>query len=132
MHTRGAFLVIVVAATFFTGCAAQQQFFSPPPAKEISGHYTQGENSGWFEPCEPGVENSMWWVTFTGSSAAQFDQARAANQLVSGERYFVRFKAAVTKDGEVGPQGPGVPALLVSEILEIRPATDGDCPPPAR
>ena len=35
--------------------------------------------------------------------------------------------AAVTTAGEIGPRGPGAPALLVRELIELRPAADDDC-----
>ena len=66
------------------------------------------------------------WVTFTGQSVSQVQRARAAGQFILGQRYFVRWRAVVTTSGEVGPRGPGWPALLVRELLEFRPAPTSD------
>lgn len=134
MRSRHVVALLIAVALVAARCAAKQLLPPEPPPQEIAGYYTQGEQSSWFEPCTPPAEDSsggsMWWVTFRGESAAQFDEARATGTLVSGERYFVRFMAATTTSGQVGPQGAGVPALVVKQILEIRRAGAGDCPPP--
>jgi hypothetical protein len=96
------------------------------PVSEHAGHYTFGASSSWFWACGAAAADSSW-VTFTDRAVAQRDSIQRTGALSTGERYFVRWRAAVTSGGEVGPRGPGVPALLVREILVLRPAAAGDC-----
>jgi hypothetical protein len=63
-------------------------------------------------------------VTFTDRAVAQHDSLRRTGELPEGERRWVRWLAAVTEGGEIGPRGAGVPALLVREILAVR---TGEC-----
>lgn len=118
---------LLVAGLTLGGCATQKNSLSDLPVKELAGHYTSGQGESWFRPCGAAPTDRPWWVTFTEGSVAQADQARTAGQLVAGKSYFVRWRAAVTTGGEVGPQGPGVPALLVRDLLELRAPSDDDC-----
>ena len=114
-------------ALILGGCATHKESFSDLPVRELAGHYTPGSGESWFRVCGAAEGDPPWWVTFTEHSVAQADQARASGHLLPGQSYFVRWRAAVTTKGEVGPQGPGTPALLVREVLELRPAGDDDC-----
>ena len=69
------------------------------------------------------------WVTFTDAAASWAREARTSGDLADGKWYVVRWRAATTTGGEVGPGGPGVPALLVREVYEARPDENGDCVP---
>lgn len=117
----------LAAGLILGGCATHKQSFSDLPVRELAGHYVGGPGESWFRVCGAAESDRPWWVTFTERSVAQVDQAREAGQLFPGQSCFVRFRAAVTTAGEVGPQGPGTPALLVREVLELRPAADDDC-----
>ena len=129
MHTRRSVLIGVWLAAGLTlgGCATQKGSLADLPATEFAGHYTSGSGESWFRPCGAAPTDRAWWVTFTGDSVAQADKARAAGQLAPGKSSFVRFRAAVTTGGEVGPQGPGVAALLVRDVLELRAPSENDC-----
>jgi hypothetical protein len=118
---------LAALALVLGGCAAREPSLAELPARELVGHFTTDEGESWFRACGTAPDEPSWWVTFTGSSVDQIDRERASGQIAPGGRYFVRWRAAVTKGGEVGPQGPGVPALLVRDLLELRPAGDGDC-----
>ncbi len=93
----------------------------------MTGHYTAGPEGSWFVPCGAAAEAPPQWVTLTGVSVTQVERARAEGRADAGQRLFVRWRAAVTTGGEVGPRGPGQPALLVREVLELSPAADDDC-----
>lgn len=103
------------------------------PVEEFRGHFTSAPGASWFTPCG-GAPDDRWWVTLTGKAVGQVEAARTAGTLPAGPgaAAFVRWRAAQTTGGEVGPRGPGHPALLVREILEIRAATDVDCAPAPR
>lgn len=117
----------VAGALVLAGCATDSSSLSALPAQEYDGHLVSSAAGDWFRPCGSAPDSAPAWVTFTGASVEQINQARAAGRVVDGPSYFVRWRAAVTTRGEVGPQGAGKPAYLVRELLEIRPATDRDC-----
>src|SRR5262245_40017978 len=91
----------------FGGCATQSESLSDLPTQEFTGYYTSAPGQSWFRASDAAPESAPMWVTFTGHAVAQVERARAAGQFLSGHRYFVRWTAAVTTSGEVGPQGPG-------------------------
>jgi hypothetical protein len=111
----------------FAGCAARQVPTNDLPEREVLGHYTADAGGSWFRPCGAAEADPAWWVTFTGVSVEQAERERAAGRFSPGKRTFVRLRTAVATDGRVGPQGPGVPALLVRDILEVAEASAGDC-----
>jgi hypothetical protein len=115
------------AVAVMVGCATQKASLADLPVQEYAGHFTSGPGKSWFRPCGAAPGDRPWWVTFTERSVAQADEARAAGRLAPGNSYYVRWRAALTTGGEVGPQGPGVPALLVRELLDLRPAGADDC-----
>jgi hypothetical protein len=129
MQKRRNLVVVLWAAVglFLGGCATNKMPLSDLPAQELAGHYVSGTGESWFTPCGAAPADGSWWVTLTGQAVERIEQARAAGQLVPGQRYFVRWRAAVTTDGQIGPRGPGLPALLVREVLELRAASDNDC-----
>ena len=116
--------VVLAAAVAATACAARRPSLDQLPSRELTGHFTGGTAGSWFRPCGAAPADSGWWVTFTGRAVAQRDSLRRTGQLPDGERRFVRWLAAVTEGGEIGPRGPGVPALLVREIVTVRA---GEC-----
>ena len=116
-------LLLVLAA-----CATSLASLDQLPVSEYVGHYTGGlPGESWFRRCGSPPSDSAWWVTWTDRSVAQADSARRAGMLVTARASFVRIRAAMTTGGEIGPGGPGRPALLVRELLEARPAREGDC-----
>ena len=109
------------------GCVRQPSL-NELPVNEFTGHNTPAASASWFVACGAAAADSSW-VTFTDRAVTQRDSIANAGLLRHGQRHFVRWRAAVTVGGEVGPRGPGVPALLVREILVVRPAAVGDCGP---
>jgi len=124
------FILSTAAGLLLAGCALRSASLSDLPEQDLAGHYTSEQGASWFRPCGVADADSRWWVTFTGRSVAQVEQARSTGLLQPGQQYYVRWKAAITTGGEIGPQGPGLPALLVRELLEVRPAADRDCAEP--
>jgi hypothetical protein len=97
------------------------------PAVPYRGHYTLASGSSWFRPCELAAADSAWWVLATGTAASQIATARREGRLPSGQRVYVEWRGAVTRTGEIGPRGPGAPALVVRSIEMLRAPTTNDC-----
>ncbi len=123
----GIRVVAVGLSLVLAGCAARPVPTNDLPEREVRGHFTAEAGGSWFRPCGAAEADPDWWVTFTGASVQQAERERAMGLLLPGTSTLVRFRTAVATDGRVGPQGPGVPALLVREILEAAPASEGDC-----
>lgn len=122
-------LVVLAALLGTTACTSRHLDLGQLPTRDVTGHYTGSRGQSWFRPCGLAPSDSAWWVTFTDRAVIQRDSLRRAGALPDGERRFVRWLAAVTESGRVGPRGPGAPALLVREIIDVRPPTAGDCEP---
>jgi hypothetical protein len=131
MRHRSHALVHVAAGVALAGCAARSSTLDALNAttpQEYRGHYTTAPGSSWFQRCGAPTSEPAWWVTVTGVAVAQVDSARRAGLLVDGQRTFVHWRAVLTRGGEVGPSGST--ALLVREVLAVRPAAAGDCAAP--
>lgn len=120
---RYGLVLFLAAAT--AACATGGTDLGSLPVQEFAGHLVYGEEASWFMPCTGAAPGEQWWVTYTDRSVAQIRTAAAEGNAVPGERVFVRWRAART-DGRV--VGPGGPALLVRDILELRPPAAADCP----
>lgn len=120
-------IVWATAILALMACASQSALerLNTAPAQEYRGHYTRGPNGSWFTPCDASAADTSWWVTVTGIAVAQLDSARSKSLFVEGRPSFVHWHAVLTRGGEVGP--PGSTALLVRDILVVRPAAPGDC-----
>lgn len=124
-------LPLALALIAGAGCAAHRggaslDALNARTPLDFRGHYEIGAGS-WFRPCGAAAADSAWWVTVTGAAVAQLDSARTAGQLRVGEASYVEWSAVLTRGGEVGPRGPGAPALLVREVRSIRLAGADDC-----
>lgn len=123
-------LALTFAAAAGGACAAgasSLERLATQPAEEFSGHYTGGAGGSWFRRCGAAPADSAWWVTITGAAVEQVTEARRDGRLLDGRPVFVRWRAVLTLGGEVGPRGPGAPALLVREVLELRAPGGDDC-----
>lgn len=129
MRCRRGFVTAacLCAALAATGCGARRAPLSELPVREFAGHYVGGPGASWFRPCGAPRADRSWWVTLTERAVGQADQARSEGKLLPGKSYFVRWRAALMTDGSTGPQGPGVPALLVRDLIELREAAEHDC-----
>jgi hypothetical protein len=108
-----------------SGCAARQLDAGQLPSEEFAGYLVDSGDGNWFEPCGDEA-GPRWWVTFVDEAVRQVELARDAGRFAAGERHFVRVVAARTDERHVGPGGP---ALLVRNILELRPPRPDDCRP---
>jgi hypothetical protein len=126
-RSRAVQFASFLVAVGLCACAGRDPSLDDQPSREFAGHYSAAEGGSWFRPCDISPTEAAGWVTFTGRSVEQMQAERAAGHFTDGPSYFVRWRASVTYDGEVGPRGPGKPALLVRELLELRPASDDDC-----
>jgi hypothetical protein len=113
---------LAAALFLLTGCAARAPDPAELPAQEFAGHLTIAEGEYWFEPCSRRGER--WWVTLTDRSIDQVRSALADGRIADGGRAFVRWMAALTDERLIGPGGP---ALLTREVLELRRPGDADC-----
>lgn len=120
------FAVLLIATITAFACVRRPSL-DDLPSTEHAGHLTPGPAGSWFVACGAAAADSAW-VTFTDGAVAQRDSLMRTGQLHTGMRHFVRWRAAVTLGGEIGPRGAGFPAYLVREILAVRPAAAGDCP----
>jgi hypothetical protein len=125
-----ALTLSIVAAGGCASAPSSLERLATQPAEEFRGHYTFGSGGSWFVRCGAAPADSAWWVTITGAAVAQVDEARRGGRLVDGRAAYARWRAVVTLGGEVGPRGPGVPALLVREVLELRAPRADDCVAP--
>lgn len=107
-----------------SGCAARQPSMTELPSQQFSGHATRSGSGYWFQRCNAPAD-SLWWVTFVGVAVSQLELSREGDAWTPGQRTFVRWDAALTDERHVGPGGP---ALLVRNIVDIRPASAADCP----
>ena len=115
---------LVALVPLLAACASHQPNLGQTPPGELTGHVTTIGQGYWFRPCTAPADSL--WVTFTGRSVAQWDDARRRGAFGTDERTYVRWIAARAKPGQVGPGGP---ALLVQEISEARTAAAADCGP---
>ena len=120
-------LAALAVVTATAACSSRRPDLGDLPTREVTGHLTGGRDANWFRPCVLAPADSAWWVTFTDRAVVQRDTLRRSGRLPDGQSRFVRWLAAVTRGGEVGPRGPGAPALLVRDILEVRVPGPGDC-----
>jgi len=104
------------------GCVTTSGGSPGPVLEEYAGEYTRGPEGSWFHPCSAPAGDRLW-VTFMGLGAEEARRLAASGLLVEVPT-FVRWRAERAPDGRVGPGGP---ALLVYEILDARPADQGDC-----
>ena len=123
-------LALLASLASLAGCVTQRQssldLLSAQPAQEYRGHYTVGEKGSWFRACDAAESEAPRWVTVTGDAVAAVDAARREGKLVDDRPSYVHWRAVLTRGGEVGP--PGSTALLVREVLTIRPSAGAtDC-----
>lgn len=115
-----AAMLALSACVSLRGSGLEQLNRQPP--ETFRGHYTFGASGSWFRSCTASQSDSTWWVTVTNDAVPKIEDAKRSGQLSDGRSIFVVWRAVLTRGGEVGPRGPGYPALLVRDVDLIRPA----------
>lgn len=88
--------------------------------ERLQGHYTVQWEEQSFRPCG---SNEKWWVSDPGPLLPRY------RELVKGDygTVFVTVRAEVTGRGQFGHLGMFPRATAVREVIDARPAAEGDC-----
>ena len=88
--------------------------------QRLTGHYTVQWEEQSFRPCG---SNEKWWVSDPGPLLPRY------RELVKGDygTVFVTVRAEVTGRGHFGHLGMFPRATAVREVIDARPAAEGDC-----
>ena len=96
--------------------------------REFRGTYETGFEVSWFLPCGAERGDDRWWVTLGNDALRQ--RASLAKLLPNQPRaVFVRGRGTVSPKmpAGTGHMGRGSRYMLVTEILELRPAEEAGC-----
>jgi hypothetical protein len=96
--------------------------------REYRGTYATGFEISWFRPCDAERGDDMWWVTLTNDALRQRDSL--AKQLTGQpQSVFVRWRGTISPKmpAGTGHMGRGSRYMLVTEVLELRPAEEAGC-----
>jgi hypothetical protein len=94
--------------------------------REYRGMYETGFEVSWFHPCNAETGDDTWWVTLTDPALRQRDSL--AKKLTGQPRsVFVRWRGSTSMKMPAGHMGRGTRYMLVSEVLELRPAEEVGC-----
>lgn len=94
--------------------------------REYRGLYETGFEVSWFHPCDAQPGDHTWWVTLTDPALEQRDSL--AKKLTGQPRsVFVRWRGTTSMKMPAGHMGRGTRYMLVSEVLELRPAEEAGC-----
>jgi hypothetical protein len=94
--------------------------------REYRGLYETGFEVSWFHPCGAQPGDDTWWVTLTDPALQQRDSL--AKKLTGQPRsVFVRWRGTTSMKMPAGHTGRGTRYMLVSEVLELRPAEEAGC-----
>ena len=100
----------------------------PDTVREYRGTYETGFEVSWFAPCGAERGDDRWWVTLGDDALRQRDSL--AKRLTGQPRaVFVRWRGTVSPKmpAGAGHMGRGSRYMLVTEILELRPAEEAGC-----
>jgi hypothetical protein len=96
--------------------------------REYRGTYASGFEVSWFRPCEAERGDDTWWVTLTNDALRQRDSL--AKQITGKPgSVFVRWRGTISPrmPAGAGHMGRGSRYMLVTEILEMKPADQVGC-----
>ena len=97
--------------------------------REYRGVYESAFEASWFHPCDAPSGDDLWWVTLSDAALRQRDSlaARVPAAERVGKAVFVRWRATVSDRMQAGHMGRGSRYMLVTEVLEVRPASGVGC-----
>jgi hypothetical protein len=95
--------------------------------REYRGFYESGWEASWFHPCDATPGDDTWWVTLTDAALHQRDSLASALPARPPGPVFVRWRGTTSIKMQAGHMGRGTRYMLVSEVLQIRPAADASC-----
>jgi hypothetical protein len=116
-------LLSLGAISILAGCASR-------PVGELSqyqGRYSFAFEKSQFTPCTLLGSDGSWWVIPSGDAQRQRDSLVAALPANRRTELFVRWRGTITTEGPAGHLGKSSRYIMVAEILELRPASAGDC-----
>jgi putative lipoprotein len=88
------------------------------------GHFSYGFETVSFQPCN---SDEQWWVTGVGDATqALIDQYEEVAQA-EYEAVYVELQGEVSAAGAYGHLGAYQREFAVSEVVEVRAASDEDC-----
>lgn len=99
---------------------------SADTVREYRGVYETGFEVSWFHPCDAERGDDTWWVTLTDIALRQRDSL-AATLRVRPTAVFVRWRGTTSMKMQAGHMGRGTRYMLVSQVMELRPAEDAGC-----
>lgn len=96
--------------------------------REYRGMYATGFEISWFRPCDAERGDDMWWVTLTNDALRQRDSL-AKRLTGQPQSVFVRWRGTISPKmpAGTGHMGRGSRYMLVTEVLELRPAEEAGC-----
>ena len=96
--------------------------------REYRGTYATGFEVSWFRPCEAERGDDAWWVTLTNDALQQRDSL-AKRSTGQQRSVFVRWRGTISPKmpAGAGHMGRGSRYMLVTEILEMKPAEEAGC-----
>lgn len=116
-------LLLLAAACSRTTHEAEVPEPTPQPrsTRQYVGHYEAGWEVQRFRPCQ---SPESWWTWSTG--LIQRDPPGAPG------RYFVVLEGEVSAPGRYGHLGAYPRQIVITRVLEARPAGEDDCADPRR
>jgi hypothetical protein len=94
--------------------------------REYRGLYEAGFEVSWFHPCDAQPGDDSWWVTLTDVALRQRDSLAKSLPGKPGA-VFVRWRGTTSAKMPAGHMGRGSRYMLVSEVLQVRAASEVGC-----
>lgn len=120
-------VVALALITTGAGCAPVARHAGPPLSDEYRGRYYWGFEVGYFAPCGGTGGQGSWSVRLSEAASQQPNVRWPKSDRYGSGRAYVRWRGQLSGLGRYGHMGLHQRELVVTEILEARPARDDDC-----